>query len=62
MEDSKLKEEARRIWKESGGWPYQAFVRILFFASGYWKDEAFSCRIMDIADIVIDVMKEGKNV
>ena len=62
MEDSKLKKEARRIWTESDGWPYQAFVRFLFFSLGYINDEVFSSRIMKLADILIDVMKEGKNV
>ena len=60
MEDSKLKEEARRIWKESDGWPYQAFVRFLFFVSGYWKDKEFSSKLVKITDIIIDVMAEGK--
>lgn len=62
MDEKKLKEEARRIWKESDGWPYVAFVKLLFFASGYWLDPEFTHKIAIISEIISDLIKEDKNV
>ena len=59
-----LLEEARRIYKESDGWPFQAFTRFIFFAAGYYsgKDLNFSGMVSALSDIMYIVTKEAPNV
>ena len=63
-ERDKLKEEAKRIYKETDRWPFETYLRFTLFVSGYYQGHEvnFSDMVKECLSILVEVILEERNV